>query len=178
MEFAVRRSLLAAIAAAAALAFAGCGDDDETDTAAEDTGDTAAEEAGGGATVAIGGVEYAFEPSDATVDEAGPVTVEFTNDGEVAHALEIEELEESTDTIDAGESTTLDVELEEGDYTIYCPVGDHRAQGMEGTLTVGGGGGGASGGSSDDSAGESESESETESESESEDDSSSGGGAY
>jgi plastocyanin len=28
------------------------------------------------------------------------------------------------------------VDLEPGEYEIYCAIGDHRAQGMEGTLTV------------------------------------------
>jgi plastocyanin len=156
MEALARRPLLAALAAVVALAVAGCGDDEETDTAAEEpAGDTTAQQTeGGGSTVDIGGVEYAFEPSDATVDEAGPVTIEFTNDGQVGHALEVEELEESTDTIDAGESTTLDVDLDAGEYTIYCPVGDHREQGMEGTLTVGGGGStGDDSGAGDDSGG-------------------------
>jgi plastocyanin len=170
MESLARRSLLAALAAAAALAVAGCGDDEETDTAAEDTGDTTAEQAGGGSTLEVSAVDFAFEPPDPSVDEGGPVSIELTNDGEVSHALEIEELEEETDTIDAGQSTTLDVELDDGEYTIYCPVGDHRAQGMEGTLTVGGGGGGASGSESGDDSAE---------DSESTDDSSSGGsGAY
>lgn len=140
MEAVARRSPLAALVVVAALAVAGCGDDEETDTAAQDTaGNGAAEQAAGGGTVEIGAIEYAFEPSDPTVEEDGPVALELTNDGEIAHALEIEELEESTDTIDAGESTTLETDLDAGEYTIYCPIANHREQGMEGTLAVGGG---------------------------------------
>ncbi len=56
-----------------------------------------------------------------------------------SHALEVEGngVEEETDTIGPGESTELTVDLEEGEYEIYCPVGNHKAMGMVGTLTVG-----------------------------------------
>lgn len=142
MELASRRSLLAAVAAAAALAVAGCGDDEETDTAAQEETTEQTDTGGGESTVEVSGVEYAFEPPDPTVEEDGQISIEFTNDGQIQHALEIEELEESTETIEGGQSTTLTTSLDSGDYTIYCPVGDHRERGMEGTLTVGGGGGG------------------------------------
>ena len=38
--------------------------------------------------------------------------------------------------IDRRCQTDLSVDLEAGEYTYYCPVGSHRQQGMEGTLTV------------------------------------------
>ena len=67
--------------------------------------------------------------------------VEFRvkNDGGVTHALEVEseELEEETEDIAAGESATLKVELEEGTYELYCPIGDHKDRGMEAELVVG-----------------------------------------
>ena len=67
------------------------------------------------------------------------------NEGEFPHALEIEGrgIEEETDEIDGGETTELTVDLEPGEYELYCPVGDHREQGMEGTLVVGGAVGGS-----------------------------------
>ena len=62
------------------------------------------------------------------------------------HALEVEGPTGEVETADLGpgESADLAVDLsEDGEYEIYCPVGDHRDRGMEGTIAVGAGGGGA-----------------------------------
>ena len=92
-----------------------------------------------------------FAPADLTA-EAGELTINLANDGQSDHALEIEGngVEEETDTISPGDSTSLTVELEDGTYEIYCPVDGHKAMGMVGTLTVGAGGGGAGGTVTDD----------------------------
>jgi plastocyanin len=122
---------------ALALLAAGCGGGDgegEGDDVA--TGDAAAQ------TIQVSATDFQFDPADLTAD-AGEISFELTNDGEAPHALEIEGngVEEASDTIDPGASTTLTVELEDGTYEIYCPVGDHADRGMVGTLTVGAGGG-------------------------------------
>ena len=60
------------------------------------------------------------------------------------HALEIEAPggEVETGDIQPGESATLTANLDRpGKYEWYCPVGNHRDLGMEGEITVGGGGG-------------------------------------
>lgn len=70
---------------------------------------------------------------------AGSTTFEVTNEGTNEHNFEIEGLgvEESLPTnLMAGESGTLQVDLQPGTYTVYCPVDDHRSRGMETTLTV------------------------------------------
>ena len=41
-----------------------------------------------------------------------------------------------SDKIGPGESTTFRVTLEPGTYVFYCSVGNHRAMGMEVTVTV------------------------------------------
>ena len=101
---------------------------------------------GGGQTIQVAASDFEFDPAELTADP-GEISFELTNDGEAPHALEIEGngVEESSETIDAGASTTLTVTLEEGTYEIYCPVGNHKDMGMVGTLTVGssGAGGGA-----------------------------------
>jgi uncharacterized cupredoxin-like copper-binding protein len=90
--------------------------------------------------VALTATEFKFDPADVTVDTAGKVTFTVTNDGQQTHALEVEGngVEEETDSIAAGESGTLTVDLEPGEYEFYCPIDGHREQGMEGKLTVGG----------------------------------------
>jgi plastocyanin len=116
------------------LALAGCGSEDSAGT------DTS-----GGASLEVSETEFALDPSSLTVDEAGEVTIRVVNDGAVEHALEVEGegVEEETDTLAPGESAELTVELAAGSYTIYCPIGNHREQGMEGTVVVAGGAGGA-----------------------------------
>ncbi len=110
------------------VALAGCG-----------TGDDGGEADGGGAEapLEVTAVDFAFEPSSLEVAQSGG-TLTLANDGEFPHALAVEGADVSTDTIDPGASTELALELDAGSYTIFCPVGDHRDRGMEGTLVVGG----------------------------------------
>ena len=132
-----------------ALALAGCGGDDEesggtaatqTPTAtAEDTPAEAGEGGGEGESLALNAPEdgsLAFEPEELSA-AAGPVTIEFSNEASIPHAVAIEGngVQESSETINGG-STSLSADLEAGEYTFYCPVGSHRDGGMEGTLTV------------------------------------------
>lgn len=70
---------------------------------------------------------------------AGPTEFVVTNIGDIEHNFEIEgqgierEFEEN---LQPGETQTMQVDLEPGEYHVYCPVGNHAAQGMELTLTV------------------------------------------
>jgi plastocyanin len=113
------------------LALLACGSDDGEEAAGE--------------TVNVSATEFAFNPADIQLDAAGTYTFHLTNAGEFEHALEIEGqgIEEATDTIGGGESADVTVDLADGEYEIYCPVGNHREMGMEGTLTVGAGAAGA-----------------------------------
>ena len=121
--------LLTALALAAVAA--GCGGGDE----AEPSG-----AAGSAQAIEVSATEFAFEPATIAVDAPGTYTFRVVNDGQVAHAFEIEGqgIEEETETIAPGGSAELTVELPSaGEYEIYCPVGNHREQGMVGTLQVG-----------------------------------------
>jgi uncharacterized cupredoxin-like copper-binding protein len=101
------------------------------------------DEAGSGAMVVdvtLG--EFTIEPS-AIALEPGSYVFHVVNDGAAVHALEIEGPSGEVETGDlaAGESADLAVDFpEDGRYEIYCPVGDHRDRGMEGSITVGEGG--------------------------------------
>ncbi len=61
------------------------------------------------------------------------------NEGDVEHSFEIEgqgiekELEQH---LQPGEVMTIEVDLQPGEYRVYCPVADHADRGMETTLTV------------------------------------------
>ena len=159
---------------AAALAVAGCGEEEPASDPADAGGEPVA-------TVEVSETEFALDPADPTVDESGLVEFVAVNDGQIDHSLEVEGPEEvETETIAPGDSATIAVDLPPGEYKWYCPIGDHEQQGMVGTVTVGGGGGTSGGGTETETETESESETETESESESEseDDPASGSSPY
>ena len=134
----MRRMLLLTVVALAVLAPAGCGSDDGDEAA----GTTAA---AGEQSVDLTATEFRFDPADVSLDTAGTVTFTVSNDGQEEHALEVEGngIEEETETIAPGDSGTLTVELEPGEYEFYCPIDGHRDRGMEGTLVVGGSSAGA-----------------------------------
>ncbi len=69
----------------------------------------------------------------------GSYTIEVVNEGNATHDLVVERDGEdvtATENIAPGESATLTVTLEEGDYVFYCSIGNHRAMGMEIPVTV------------------------------------------
>ena len=144
------RRTIAVLLATGLLVAAGCGDDDEEESSGEgpaaptmtteaqpETGAGGEAAGGGGGATAVSLTEFAIDPANPRV-EAGQVTFSVTNDGSAPHALEIEGngVEEETEVLEGGGSAELTVDLEPGEYEWYCPVGNHAAQGMEGTLTV------------------------------------------
>ena len=131
----MRRALPLSALLAAALLAGGCGSDDESGG-----GTTAA----GEQTVELTASEYAFDPSDVSLDAGGSVTFRVTNDGDETHALEVEGngVEEETEEIAPGETGQVTVDLQAGEYEFYCPVDGHKDKGMEGSLVVGGAGAG------------------------------------
>jgi uncharacterized cupredoxin-like copper-binding protein len=87
-------------------------------------------------------IETEFKITTATTTlKAGSYTFDVQNKGQFPHDLLIatpdgSQIGKST-TIAPGSSATMQVNLSgPGTYTIWCDVDAHRAEGMQGTLTV------------------------------------------
>jgi uncharacterized cupredoxin-like copper-binding protein len=141
---------LAAALVAGALVIAGCGGNDNNGDGNASTG--AAKSAGastgtGGSAgpVKLSETEFKIDPANPAVKKAGSVTIDVKNNGQVVHALEVEgpNGEAKTQPIPAGQSAKLTVDLSKaGTYEMYCPIDNHKAMGMKGTIVVAGGGSG------------------------------------
>jgi plastocyanin len=114
------RIRLMAVVAAAALALAACGGED-----AEGGGG----EGGGAGTLSM--IDNEFDPASLTVS-AGD-SLEVSNDGANPHNISIEGTDIDED-VDPGQSTSVMIDAEPGEYTMFCEF--HRSGGMEGTVTV------------------------------------------
>jgi plastocyanin len=134
-----------AVLSLAVFALAACGGDD--DDGGEETAATTTEETtgggggGGGATVDVSAAasgDLAYDQTSLSAS-AGPATFEFSNPASIGHDFCLEQGGSEvgcTDVISGGDTSTLDADLESGEYTFYCSVDGHRDAGMEGTLTV------------------------------------------
>jgi plastocyanin len=90
-------------------------------------------------TIQISEKEYSLTPTKVNLTKSGTYEFKATNNGTIAHALEIEGngVEEKIGNVEPGSSKTLRVTLSKaGSYELYCPVDGHRGQGMEGTISV------------------------------------------
>ena len=78
---------------------------------------------------------YTFKNAEAP---AGQLTINSLNESSVDHdiALEGGGVNEKGDTVRDGGTSTIEVDLQSGEYTFFCSVPGHREAGMEGTLTV------------------------------------------
>jgi plastocyanin len=156
------RRIAVLLAASAALTLAACGGSDKpaasgASNASSDSSSSASTSKssgayGGGsntsASTSSGGetLKISADPNGAKkftksslTAKAGEVTIQFSNQAQIPHAVEIEGngLEEtSTKVVTGADAPPLKLKLKPGTYTFYCPVGDHRAEGMEGKLVV------------------------------------------
>jgi plastocyanin len=82
----------------------------------------------------------AFDPKSLSA-KAGSVTITMDNPSadSLPHAIAVEGpggVQSAGETAQPGATSKVTLDLKPGKYTFYCPVGSHRANGMEGTLTV------------------------------------------
>jgi hypothetical protein len=74
-----------------------------------------------------------------TMVSSGEVAFQISNSGDMEHSFSIEGpgVQEELDApIAPGGTFNLTVDLEPGTYTVWCPIGNHRDQGMELTFEV------------------------------------------
>jgi uncharacterized cupredoxin-like copper-binding protein len=81
------------------------------------------------------GLAYAFAAAEAP---AGALTLNSKNDTPIDHNIAIEGngLDEKGPVIKNGAVSTVEADLQPGEYVFYCSVPGHREGGMEGKLTV------------------------------------------
>ena len=87
--------------------------------------------------IVVEGDDYSFSPARFSVSAGESVKLTLNNVGRFPHNLIVEGLGIATRTIPGGASDTIEFSVEEaGTYTIYCGIGNHRALGMTGVLTI------------------------------------------
>jgi plastocyanin len=86
--------------------------------------------------VTVHGANYKFTPNIITAKEGQKVKVTFVSDGGL-HDFTLDEFNVKTKQLQSGGSETVEFTADKkGTFKYYCSVGNHRAMGMEGTLTV------------------------------------------
>lgn len=84
----------------------------------------------------VDGSNFKLMPATMTVNKGDTVRITFKSSGGF-HDFVIDEFDVKTKQIGAGASETVEFVADEaGTFEYYCSVGNHRAQGMKGTLTV------------------------------------------
>ena len=132
----IRRLLVVALTIGAVAACGGGGSSSGSGSGSGSSGSTSAPAA---QTVTFTETEFKITTASNNLT-AGSYTFNVQNKGSFPHDLHIATPDGSeigaTSVIQAGGSATLQVSLKAGSYTIWCAVDSHRAQGMQGTLTV------------------------------------------
>lgn len=85
----------------------------------------------------VEGSEFKFSPATISVKKGDRVRVTFKNAGTVIHNFNIAELGVASKTISPGGSDVLEFTADKsGTFAFYCAIGNHRANGMEGSIAI------------------------------------------
>jgi plastocyanin len=110
-------------------ALAGCGGDDDGGGLSTGSGD------GGDSTLTVVAQDSLRFDQDQYTAAAGEVTIDYENSGNLTHTLLIEGVDDFKLSVTSnGDTDEGTVDLEPGDYRIYCDIPGHES--MEATLTV------------------------------------------
>lgn len=129
------QKFLRSAAAVAMFVVAACGDDDAA------APDTAAPAAGSGAGAGSDAVEVIAQDiafgADSYQASAGEVSFSYVNEGNILHTLVVEDVGGLELMVrSSGDTDSGSVELDAGEYTLFCDVPGHRQAGMQAALTV------------------------------------------
>ena len=132
------RAATGAVALLLALTLSACGGGSGSNTASSTTSEsasTSSSAAGQAQTQKLTATETNFKIAlDSTDLTAGTYDITVVNDGSATHNLAVEEngtTKATSDPLAPGQSTTLTVDLDAGEYVFYCAIDGHRAMGME-----------------------------------------------
>jgi plastocyanin len=128
------------------LALAGCGGGNDSSSSGSGSSGSSSGSSSSGSSSSSGGstIALAADPGGALKFDktkldakAGSVTIDFTNDAQIPHAVAVKGngIDKDGKTVTGGKNS-LTVDLKPGTYEFYCPVPGHEAAGMKGTLTV------------------------------------------
>ena len=84
----------------------------------------------------VQGQNFSMTPNKITVNKGDKVKITFKNTGGM-HDFVLDEFNVKTNPIESGQEATVEFTADKaGSFQYYCSVGNHRAMGMFGTLTV------------------------------------------
>lgn len=87
--------------------------------------------------IMVEGKEFSFTPAILTVKQGETVRVVFKNTGTMPHDFVVDGLDVRTKVVGGGQQDTITFTAsEKGTFEYYCSVGNHRARGMVGKITV------------------------------------------
>ncbi|HET6952623.1 MAG TPA: plastocyanin/azurin family copper-binding protein [Acidimicrobiales bacterium] len=126
-----RQQLVIGALAASAIVLGACGGDDDGGS----SGDGLTTQSGGAGEVTVVAQDTLRFDHDSYSADAGEVTITYENDGSLVHTLLIDGVDDFKLQVSAsGDTDSGTVDLEPGEYRIYCDVPGHSS--MEATLTV------------------------------------------